>query len=67
VAGIAGPGTALILVFGPPALIVIVAWLLVAWSRTVLQQHTLFQTLLGILLGASITVGTYLVLYFPLL
>ena len=67
VAGIAGPGTALILVFGLPALAIIVAWVLVAWSRTVLQQHTLFQTLLGILLGAAITIGTYLVFYFPLL
>ena len=67
VAGIAGPGTALIMVFGAPALLGIVAWLLVAWSRTVLQQHTLVQTLLGIVLGAAITTGTYLAFYFPLL
>lgn len=67
VAGIAGPGTALIVVFGVPALIGILAWILVAWARTILQQHTPVQTVLGIVLGAAITVAAYLIFYLPLL
>ena len=62
-AGIGGPGTALFFVFGWLAFPVVIAWILVIWSRTILRQHTLVQSIAGILLGIFITVCTYPFVY----
>ncbi len=61
-AGVGGPGTALIFIYGAAALWVIALWVIVVWARVTLRQHTLFQSILGIILGALITAGTYLLL-----
>jgi len=62
-AGIGGPGTALFFVFGCFALPVIIVWILVIWSRTVLKQHSLKQSIAGVLLGIIITLCTYPFVY----
>ena len=62
-AGIGGPGTALFFVFGLFAFPVVIVWILVIWSRTVLKQHTLMQSLAGLLLGIVITFCTYPFVY----
>lgn len=62
-AGIGGPGTALFFVFGWLALPVVLVWVLVIWSRTVLRQHTLLQSVAGIILGILITLCTYPFVY----
>ena len=62
-AGIGGPGTALFFVFGWLALPVVFAWILVIWSRTVLKQHTLKQSIAGVMLGIVITFCTYPFVY----
>jgi len=62
-AGVGGPGIALILVFGWVAFPVILVWILVIWSRTVLKQHSLVQSILGVILGIIITLGTYPFVY----
>ncbi len=62
-AGVAGPGTALILVYGPAALFVIILWIVVVWSRVILKQHSLNQGLLGIGIGVIITLIVYAFLY----
>ncbi len=62
-AGIGGPGTALFFVFGWLAFPVVIFWILVIWSRTVLRQHTLMQSVAGILLGVLITLCTYPFVY----
>lgn len=58
-AGVGGPGTALIFVFGVIATPVIVIWILVIWARTTLQQHSIAQSIGGVVLGAVITTMTY--------
>ena len=40
--------------FGPPGLLAILFAVMVIWSRIHLRRHTLFQTLAGALLGASL-------------
>jgi len=62
-AGVGGPGIALILVFGWVAFPVILVWILVIWSRTVLKQHSWVQSILGVMLGIIITLGTYPFVY----
>ena len=62
-AGIGGPGTALFFVFGWLALPVAIMWLLVIWSRTTLKQHTLIQSISGVLLGIVITFCTFPFVY----
>lgn len=62
-AGIGGPGTALFFVFGWLALPIVVIWILVIWSRTVLKQHSLTQSIGGVLLGIIITLCTYPFVY----
>ncbi|MGY5881402.1 MAG: hypothetical protein RTV31_14215 [Candidatus Thorarchaeota archaeon] len=62
-AGIGGPGTALFFVFGWFALPVIIVWILVIWSRTVLKQHSLKQSIAGVMLGIVITLCTYPFVY----
>ena len=62
-AGIGGPGTALFFVFGWFAFPVIAVWILVIWSRTVLKQHSLKQSIAGVILGIVITFCTYPFVY----
>ncbi|MDH4214426.1 MAG: hypothetical protein OEV85_10925 [Candidatus Thorarchaeota archaeon] len=62
-AGVGGPGTALILVFGIFALPVVLIWIAVIWARVVLQQHSMAQSIAGVLLGAFITAMTYPFVY----
>ena len=62
-AGIGGPGTALFFVFGWVAFPMILAWILVIWSRTVLKQHSLAQSSGGVTLGIVITMCTYPFVY----
>ncbi|RDE14072.1 MAG: hypothetical protein C4K48_07075 [Candidatus Thorarchaeota archaeon] len=62
-AGVGGPGTALIYVFGAIATPVILLWILVIWARTVLQQHSMIQSISGVFLGVIITALTYPFVY----
>ncbi len=62
-AGVGGPGTALLAVYGLMALPVVILWALVIWSRVRLKQHNFLQAAAGVLLGVLITWPTYLVLY----
>jgi membrane-associated phospholipid phosphatase len=64
-AGVGGPGTALIYVYGPIALLVILVWAAVVWSRVTLKQHNIEQSLAGVLLSILITIVTYMILYHP--
>jgi membrane-associated phospholipid phosphatase len=62
-AGVGGPGTALMVEYGFLAAPIIPVWILVVWSRTVLKQHTLTQSLSGVLLASVITLLTYYTLF----
>ncbi len=62
-AGVSGPGTALIYMYGPLASVVTIIWILVVWSRVVLVQHTLRQGALGIATGAIVTFAVYVLMY----
>ncbi len=64
-AGVSGPGTALIWMYGVVALLVVPIWFLVVWSRMTLKQHSLEQGLLGLLIGIVITLAVYATLYAP--
>jgi membrane-associated phospholipid phosphatase len=64
-AGIGGPGTALIYVFGGIAYAVIIVWILVIYSRITLKQHTLGESVAGVVLAMIITLSTYFFLYLP--
>lgn len=62
-AGVGGPGTALLVVYGLLALPVVLVWVAVIWSRVVLKQHSIMQSVSGVMLGIMITLPTYLLLY----
>ncbi len=62
-AGVGGPGTALFFVYGWIAFPVVFLWILVIISRIVLKQHTLRQSITGLLLGVIITTITYPFVY----
>lgn len=62
-AGVGGPGTALLYIYGMPALPVLVLWIAVVWARTTLRQHTVAQSVGGILIGIVITLTVYLLMY----
>jgi membrane-associated phospholipid phosphatase len=64
-AGVGGPGAALIYVYGPLALLVVVLWILVIWSRVKLHQHTLGQSIGGVFLAIFIAWTTYFILFTP--
>jgi membrane-associated phospholipid phosphatase len=64
-AGVGGPGAALIYVYGPIALLVVSLWILVIWSRVTLKQHTLEQSVGGVLLAIVIAWTAYLILFIP--
>ena len=63
VAGVSGPGTALLLIYGILASPVIIIWLVVIWSRLTLKQHSMKEVFLGLLLGICITLATYTIFY----
>ena len=62
-AGVGGPGTALFFVYGWIAFPVILLWILVIISRIVLRQHTLNESIAGVLLGVIITTIIYPFVY----
>ncbi|MFW9846187.1 MAG: hypothetical protein ACFFD6_05540 [Candidatus Thorarchaeota archaeon] len=62
-AGVGGPGTALLIVYGLPAFLVVLVWAAVIWSRIVLRQHNIAQAVSGVILGVLITLPTYFFLY----
>ena len=62
-AGVAGPSTAMMYMYGFLASPVVAVWLAVIWARTALKQHTLPQGVAGVLLGVLITATVYLVMY----
>jgi membrane-associated phospholipid phosphatase len=62
-AGVAGPGTALICVYGTVALPVVILWIAVVWARRILRQHTLLQLVGGILIGIAVTLAVYWLMY----
>ncbi len=62
-AGVGGPGTALIYVFGVVALPVVLVWIAVIWARPILKQHSTSQTVTGIVIGIIVTALTYFLIY----
>lgn len=64
-AGVGGPGAALIYVYGPVALLVTFVWALVVWSRITLKQHSLLQSVGGVVLAIAIAWTSYFLLYIP--
>lgn len=62
-AGVGGPGIALLFVYGWIAFPVVFVWILVIWSRTTLKQHSLVQSIAGVILGIVITLCTYPFVY----
>lgn len=62
-AGIGGPSTALFYIYGIIATPVILLWILVIWARTTLKQHTLTQSILGLVIGIIITIIIYELLW----
>ncbi len=64
-AGIGGPGAALIYVYGAIAFLVAIIWILVICSRTTLKQHTLAQSVGGVLLAIIIAWITYFFIFPP--
>ncbi len=62
-AGVGGPGAALIYVYGPLALVVVFVWILVIYSRVILKQHSLEQSIAGVILAVTISWITYFILY----
>ncbi|WXG39787.1 MAG: hypothetical protein WED07_03000 [Candidatus Freyarchaeum deiterrae] len=65
-AGVSGPSTALVGVFGLVALPVVALIVLVVWSRIKLKAHTTWQSIAGAIVGTLVTLGVY-VLFYPLL
>ncbi|RDE15885.1 MAG: hypothetical protein C4K49_05415 [Candidatus Thorarchaeota archaeon] len=62
-AGVGGPGTALLYVYGMLAVPVLVLWVAVVWARAYLKQHTLVQSVAGLAIGAIVTYFVYAFLY----
>lgn len=62
-AGVGGPGTAIIIIYGIFGLPVILVWIAVVWSRPVLKQHTLKQAVVGLMAAIIITCITYLMFW----
>ncbi len=62
-AGVGGPGAALLYVYGVLAVPVLALWVAVVWARTFLKQHTLAQSVAGLVIGAIVTYFVYALLY----
>jgi hypothetical protein len=63
VAGVCGPGTFLLSIYGLVASPVIIVWLAVIWARLTLKQHTMREALIGLILGICFTVTTFTIFY----
>jgi membrane-associated phospholipid phosphatase len=64
-AGVGGPGTVIILMFGPVALVFTLLWVAVVWSRTALRQHTLAQSIAGLAIGILVAAVATVLVYAP--
>jgi len=62
-AGIAGPITAITFYFGLPAVPLYLLLPITIWARLKLKAHSLFEVIMGILIGSIITFGVYNLLY----
>ncbi|MFX1369816.1 MAG: hypothetical protein ACFFAY_14570 [Promethearchaeota archaeon] len=62
-AGVGGPGTALLYVFGVVALPVVLVWIAVIWARPILKQHSTSQTVAGVVIGMIVTALTYFLIF----
>lgn len=62
-AGIAGPTTALVIVFGPWIWPLYAVSILMIWSRVRLRAHTLTQAMAGLLVAIAITSLVFAVFY----
>ncbi len=62
-AGVAGPTTALALVFGVRILPIYILSIVMVWARVKLGTHTLGQALAGILVAVAVTTCVYSVFY----
>lgn len=62
-AGIAGPSTALVFVFGACALPLYLLAILMVWSRVKLGAHTLDQAVAGVIVAIGIASLVYYVFY----
>jgi membrane-associated phospholipid phosphatase len=60
---VGGPGMALILVFGLTAFPIVLVWIAVIWARIILQQHSISQSIAGVLIGIIITAMTFPFVY----
>jgi membrane-associated phospholipid phosphatase len=62
-AGIAGPTTALVFVFGPWVLPLYLLSIMMVWSRVKLGAHTLNQAVAGLLVAIAVTSCVYYISY----
>lgn len=62
-AGISGPSTALVYVYGLIALFSIALIVLVIWSRVKLKAHTTGQAIAGAIVAIFVTIGVYVFTY----
>ncbi len=62
-AGVAGPSTALIYLYGTPALVLIIPIVIMVWSRIKLKAHTVNQALAGVIVSVLITLGVFFILF----
>jgi membrane-associated phospholipid phosphatase len=62
-AGVAGPITALIFVFGPSVLPLHILSVVMVWSRVKLGAHTLTQAVAGVLVAIAVTSCVYFLSY----
>ena len=62
-AGVSGPSTALVYVYGLVALSSIALIVLVIWSRVKLKAHTISQSIAGAMVAMFVTLGVYALVY----
>ncbi len=62
-AGVSGPSTALVYVYGLVALSSIALIVLVIWSRAKLKAHTISQSIAGAMVAMFVTLGVYALVY----
>jgi len=62
-AGVSGPSTALVYVFGLAALPFFALVIPVAWARIKLKAHTVGQSIAGIIVAMLVTLGVYALAY----
>ncbi len=62
-AGVAGPSTALIYLYGIPALILVIPIVIMIWARLKLKAHTPSQAIAGVFVSVLITLCVYFILF----